>query len=157
MGKVFQIALRGRDMRNFGGGVYPVVVIWQNGVILKMTCVYQWSLKKATGTITTAKMKFLLGYNMKIVGGGGYETLVGNNNLVEGEESIGADFSSEVGGRINKFLACGENPLLIFLGGGFSPVAKTLMDVVRHTQSHPKQQVSYISRMYCFLFVVRYT
>ena len=102
-------------------------------------------------------MKFLLGYNMKIVGGGGYETLVGNNNLVEGEESIGADFSSQVGGRINKFLACGENPLLIFLGGGFSPVAKTLMDVVRHTQSHPKQQVSYISRMYCFLFVVRYT
>ena len=86
-------------MRNFGGGVYPVVVIWQNGVILKMTCVYQWSLKKATGTITTAKMKFLLGYNMKIVGGGGYETLVGNNNLVEGEESIGADFSSEVGGE----------------------------------------------------------
>ena len=47
-------------------------------------------------------MKFLLGYNMKIVGGGGYETLVGNNNLVEGEESIGADFSSEVGGGEDK-------------------------------------------------------
>ena len=43
--------------------------------------------------MTTAKMKFLLSYNMKIIGrwgdgeaGGGegvYETLVWNNNLVE--------------------------------------------------------------------------
>ena len=36
--------------------------------------------------------KFLLSYNMKIVGGreegGGYETLVGNKNLVEGRRSL---------------------------------------------------------------------
>ena len=41
-------------------------------------------------------MKFLLGYNMKIVGGEGSETLVGNKNLLERGESIGADFPSQV-------------------------------------------------------------
>ena len=45
-------------------------------------------LKKDIGTMITAKMKFLLGYKMIIVGGVGYETLVRNKNLVEGRRSL---------------------------------------------------------------------
>ena len=49
-------------------------------------------VKKRYRNNATAKMKFLLGYNMKIVGGEGSETLVGNKNLLERGESIGLTF-----------------------------------------------------------------
>ena len=99
-------------------------------------------LKKDIGTMITAKMKFLLGYKMIIVGGEGYETLVGNKNFLEG--ACWGRLFQPGGGRMSKFLASGKNPLPIFLRGRLPPVAKTLVDVVRHAQA------SYISRMCCF-------
>ena len=100
--------------------------------------------------------KFLLSYNMKIVGGreegGGMKLWWGIKFGGGKEESIGGDFSSHVGGGgISKFLASGEKPHPIFLRGGLPPAATTLMDVVRRVQSHSKQQVRYISIM-CWFF-----
>ena len=54
-------------------------------------------VKKRYRNNATAKMKFLLVYNMNIVGGEGSETLVGNKNLLEGGGGVyWADFPSQV-------------------------------------------------------------
>ena len=147
MGRVFQIALRCREMRNFAWGIF-FIGRWESD----KEWFWRWpvctnEVKKRYRNNATAKMKFLLVYNMNIVGGEESQTLVGNKNLLEGGGSLLGWLSEPGGSKMTKFLASGKNPLPIFLRGGLPTAAKTLMDVVKHAQSHSKQQLSYISRM----------
>ena len=79
---------RGREIRSFAVGEGEEWVLGsgnltssdlEHDLCVPIKVQEKKGTKKGTGSITTAKMKFLLSYNMKIIGrwgGGGYETLV---------------------------------------------------------------------------------
>ena len=132
----------------WGGSFYWVVEMSITWVCRWPVCTIAIKIKmEYTGTMTTAKMNILLGYNMEIVIMGVTKLCWGNKNLLKKESLLGITFPGRVWA---KFWLVGEHPSYL-PKRGLPSVAKTLMDVVKHAQSHSKQQICYISKM-CLFF-----
>ena len=158
MGRVFQIALRCREMRNFAWGIF-FIGRWESD----KEWFWRWpvctnEVKKRYRNNATAKMKFLLVYNMNIVGGEGSETLVGNKNLLEGGGGVyWADFPSQVVAGWPNFWLVGKTPFPSSSEGGSLQQQKPWWMWSNMPKVIPNNN-SVISQEYAaFLLAVRYT